>query len=206
MLSIDIETTGLSHLTSYATVACTHDGTGGVCYHLCRPPDEGCTCAGVGPPGEDRCKACRDYHSSNAAALFEALDNAGTICGFNCLRFDIPYLQGKFSLDNGRVGRWAAKTIDLFLLISESFDVFCSLDRALALNGLPRKTGTGAHAVQLAMDARWDDLAEYCMEVKPLLTPHTHSPENSVHMAPQVVTITTRRTQGSQGHSHLSRG
>ena len=72
--------------------------------------------------------------------------------------------QGKFSLDSARVGCWAAKTVDLFLLVSESFDVFCSLDRALCMNGLPRKTATGAHAIEMARDARWDELADYCME------------------------------------------
>lgn len=165
-LSFDIETTGLSCLTSYATVACTHDGEVAQCYHLCRPARElGCTCTprqADGPPGQGRCNTCREYHSKNAGLLFEALDRADFLCGFNCVRFDIPFLQGRFHIDPARAGRWAAKSVDLFHFASEALGSFFSLDTALRMNGMEAKSGSGALAVQMARRGEWDRLEEYC--------------------------------------------
>jgi hypothetical protein len=170
MLSFDIETTGISPKNSNMTVACTYDGTRGVTYHFAKPvpPEEGtCECARIVQiplPNQRprRCAACATWHAKNAAALCASLDAAEVLCGYNCLGFDIPFIEKWLVVPHARTNAWRAKTFDIFKHIVDSSGVWCKLQRMLEMNGIPGKSGTGAGAVELARRGRWDDLADYC--------------------------------------------
>ena len=168
MLSFDIETTGISYNSSHETLACTYDGDQCNTYHLWKPVNEGCTCTPDILRGMDgkaralRCVACRAWHAENAHRLFHALDNAQHICGYNCIRFDIPYLQNAYSIDGARVRTWIAKCVDPFFYMSESLGMYCKLDAILRFNGMDTKAGNGRAAVDMAFNAEWDKLEHYC--------------------------------------------
>ena len=171
VLSFDIETkpiyqndpdpkAGLNPDISEITVVCTYDGTQSRVYHLCKPAKT-CVCRRQ-TKLRDECAACVVYHAENATALFAAMDSADRLCGYNCVRFDIAFLQKKFQLDNDRVSRWVYKCTDLFLFVSEVMGTYCKLDRLLKMNGLQTKSSSGKEAIQMAFSGMWDELADYC--------------------------------------------
>lgn len=181
MLAFDIETTGLDpstcvtcHKCGYpapvtATVACTYDGEKERIYHLMKPSLHShnglctCECKAMCSVGRDnQCNVCMKEHMDNLDAFLDALDKADSLCGFNCIRFDIPFLHKRFKLDDARVGSWVAKCTDVFLVIAETLDVWCGLGRLLRLNGLDTKSGTGKAALDMASMGKWDELASYC--------------------------------------------
>lgn len=180
MLAFDIETTSLDPSARTAchkcgtstpatvTVACTFDGEVEKIYHLMKPASGGhekcsCACKAMCAVGrEEQCVSCFEQHSANLESFFTALDEADSLCGFNCIRFDIPFLHRRFRVDNDRVARWVAKCTDVFLVIAEVLDVWCGLSRLLRLNGMESKSGNGQAALEMASLGRWDDLASYC--------------------------------------------
>jgi hypothetical protein len=170
MLSFDIETTGLDPFDGYVTVVCTHDANGtSTAYHLCKPvSDEHCSCTREHVsqgPGQHRCRPCQDWHANNLDTLFEALDNAPVLCGYNAIKFDIPYLQAHFAIPSYRVGAWVAKCVDVFFFVSEVLETMCSLNRMCMLNGMANgKTSSGKEAVSMAHEGRWDELERYCIQ------------------------------------------
>lgn len=176
MLSFDIETTGLDPFDGYVTVVCTHDANGtSTAYHLCKPvpntPNEhaehcSCTKEQVSQgPGQHRCRPCQDWHGSNLDALFDALDNAPVLCGYNAIKFDIPYLQAHFAIPSDRVGAWVAKCVDVFFFVSEVLETMCSLNRMCMLNSMANgKSSSGKEAVCMAHEGRWDELKRYCIQ------------------------------------------
>ena len=56
-----------------------------------------------------------------------AFDNAFSLCAFNGVRFDIPFLVTAFSLDSARVSEWVFKTSDILefsrLILSSTFSL-----------------------------------------------------------------------------------
>ena len=91
------------------------------------------------------------------------LDDAPLLCAFNGVRFDLPFLARRWGVPDAKVGSWVRKMVDPFegckLALGQTF----SLNRLLEENGLPVKTGSGLEAVRMAKEARWAELAEYCM-------------------------------------------
>lgn len=165
-LTFDIETMGLDATKCRPTVACTYDGETTTVYHLLKPAD-GCAC----PPALQRhtpdsqlCTHCTKWHAANAAALFAALDSSPHLCGYNCIRFDIPFLQQRYALDSARVGRWVAKCVDLFFFVCHVLDVYCKLQRLLEMNGMQSKSASGQSAIAMAECGQWDRLASYCSD------------------------------------------
>lgn len=180
ILSFDIETEGLDARTCSCTVVCTYDGKKGNVYHLQKPATN-CTCL---PPLTPKnvhhhlqCEACSEWHQSNAAALFSAMDRADWLCGFNCIKFDIPFLQARFSIEDERVKMWTRKTLDIFLFVSEVLQTPCQLKRMLAMNGMPSKSGSGKEAIVMAHKGEWNKLASYCMDDARLTHNLTTMPE-----------------------------
>lgn len=145
MLTVDIETTGLEPTKSQIVLACAYDGASGFrrCYHFMKDP------------------ATR--HSEGAALLHD-LDHAESLCFFNGVRFDIPFIAHHLGVDVSRQGAWVAKTFDYFEICKLCFGSSCSLDRLLACNGFERKTADGKTVLQWVEEERWDDIEEYCMQ------------------------------------------
>lgn len=147
MLAFDIETTGLDMRRHEITVAAVYDPERGIrhCYNFARFNAE---------PERTR---------EEVERFLKDLDEADTLCAFNGIRFDIPFIQIHFKVDPERVGGWVLKTVDLFyrwkMLRNRTF----SLDKLLIANGLPVKTSKGCFAIDMAREARWEELEDYCM-------------------------------------------
>ena len=157
---------GLDGSKCRPTVACTYDGNTTTVYHLLKPAD-GCTCPhGLRRHAHDAglCMPCTKWHAANAASLFTALDKSPFLCGYNCVRFDIPFLQKRYALDDARVGRWVAKCVDLFFFVCHILNVYCKLQRLLEMNGMQSKSASGSSAIAMAEDGRWEALASYCSD------------------------------------------
>ena len=140
VVAIDIETTGLGSDCAL-TCVCTYDGRTGSTWFF--PPT-----------------LLPEQFLSNRYQILKCLADARHILAFNGAGFDLPVLAR--CLD-APVGPWMAKLVDPLYAARALWHAGQRLDDFLALNGLPLKTGTGAHAVELARDGRWVELGEYCM-------------------------------------------
>ena len=98
MLAFDIETTGLDPASSVVTVVCTQD------FHT----------------GERRAYEfgrVRAREPQNVGLLerelVEAFDAADSLCAFNGVRFDIPFLHAALRLSQETTAAWLLKTTDI---------------------------------------------------------------------------------------------
>ena len=143
MLVLDIETTGLDRDKDNVTCVCFKAAG----WTLVWPnPERG--------------------HWATAAQMMELLDEADRIGGYNIVSFDIPFLATFFGFTDEQVGRWIRKSLDPLFCARAllGFDCCPKLSTVLELNGAPPKSGTGADALALAREERWDELASYCMQ------------------------------------------
>jgi len=149
MLVFDIETMGLDARRHAVTVVSTEDFASGlrVNYEFARVRAE-------------------SPHQIPALLeeMVQAFEEATSLCAFNGVRFDIPFLATAFSLDSGTVTRWVLKTSDILessrLLHGSTF----SLDLLCETNALPTKISNGRQAIVMASEQRWKDLREYCAD------------------------------------------
>ena len=98
MLAFDIETTGLDGHKHDVTVVCTEDFHTGerIAYEF------------------DRIKKQDPGHLEQLKQdLVTAFNNATSLCAFNGIRFDIPFLRNSLKLDNNTVNVWLLKTTDI---------------------------------------------------------------------------------------------
>jgi hypothetical protein len=149
MLAFDLETTGLDPVTCSVTAACLFGG-----------PDPAAPITKTFLfKGEDKALdlALREE-------LMQMLDEAPILCAFNGVRFDIPFLQQAWGVEPARAQAWRVKTFDIFEASKLALNQTFGLDRLLAANGLESKTGTGMKAIVMAMEGRWDELGDYCMQ------------------------------------------
>lgn len=139
MLAFDIETTGLDRTHCDITCAAVCDREEGI-------REVFMFCSGDDPE-----------------AFMLRLDRADRLCAFNGVRFDIPFIQARWSVPWERVEGWRRKMHDVFEACRLCLDCTFSLDALLAANGLAGKTGSGANAVELWRTRRWDELGRYCL-------------------------------------------
>ena len=139
MLAFDIETTGLDPMRSEVTCLCLYD------------PDEGIERTFIPPLGDDLGEA------------FRIMDTTSVLCAFNGARFDLPFIQHQLRASPERVLGWRLKLHDVFEACKLALNITFPLKALLALNDLPGKTGSGADAIQLALDGDWSRLGEYCL-------------------------------------------
>ena len=149
MLAFDIETTGLDGRTCAVTAACVH----------CVDPHNNPLSHTFVFPNEDQ-----EADTRSKLHFLSLLDASPRLCAFNGVRFDIPFLHSAWRLPDAQVEAWALKTFDVFEAVKLSLNSTFSLDRLLAHNRLPAKTGSGLHAIHLANTGQWDALGEYCMQ------------------------------------------
>lgn len=145
MLAFDIETTGLDMYKSSITCICIYDPEiqKEKSYHFT-----------IGTPQEIQDKA-EDF--------MKELDQAESLCTFNGIQFDIPFIQVQFKANPDRVAMWLLKTVDLFHEYKTLHNHTFSLDKALMANNLKTKTSNGFEAVKMAREGRLKDLEDYCM-------------------------------------------
>jgi len=152
MLAFDIETTGLDPATHLVTVVCTQDLKTGerVAYEFARM-------RATEPENE---KLLRKD-------LVNAFDSASSLCAFNGVRFDIPFLYTSFKLDEQTCAGWLLKTSDI--LEAARLGIFGAshtfgLNLLCQHNHVPVKCGNGLQAIKFAQQHRWDELLEYCAD------------------------------------------
>jgi hypothetical protein len=145
MLSFDIETEGLDSCRDRITVASVYDPVRGIKKTFFFLRD-----------GYDR--------QQNIDEFLGVLDDAPTLCCFNGVRFDVPFIIKAFAVPAERYTPWFRKIFDYFEFCKLVFSSSCGLNTMLAANGEPVKSSCGMQAVYWARDKKWDELDEYCMQ------------------------------------------
>jgi hypothetical protein len=148
MLAFDLETTGLDPRKGLITCAAVSDPEAGVerVFFFVRLENN------LLVPMLDE-----------AEEFMALLDGAARLCAFNGARFDLPFIEHYLRPGAARVLAWRLKLHDVFEACKLAIGVTFSLDALLAHNGVPGKTGSGCHAIQLAKEGRWEELREYCL-------------------------------------------
>ena len=150
MLAFDIETTGLDPRAAQITVVCTEDFYTGEkkAYEFAR------------------IRKCEAHNLSLLATeLVKAFDSAESLCAFNGVRFDLPFLHTALNLSCETMGKWLAKCSDILEACRlQSFGPrhTFGLNALCIANGIMQKSSSGMHAIEMARDERWDDLNAYC--------------------------------------------
>jgi hypothetical protein len=140
----DIETTGLGDRDT-VTVVCTEHYESGV--------------VGV----FNFAKAATDDERARLrGALVQEFDRATTLCAYNGVRFDLPFLQRALALPVETVTQWVLKTSDILEQLRLRDNATCKLDYLCTLNGVPSKSSSGLEAIRMAAAGRWDELELYC--------------------------------------------
>lgn len=143
MLAFDIETTGLNRCKDKITCACAYD------------PERGISRKFIFP---------QDGQADDPEAFLVLLDEAPGLCAFNGVSFDVPFICAQWGVDPGRVDRWMRKLVDVFFMCKKTINRTFGLNALLQANGMEGKTGSGADALVLAREGKWDELAEYCLQ------------------------------------------
>jgi uncharacterized protein YprB with RNaseH-like and TPR domain len=144
MLSFDIETEGLDSDEDDITVASVYDPERGIKKTFFFQRE-----------GYDR--------KENIDEFLGVLDDAPSLCCFNGVRFDIPFIIKVFGVEHDRYFFWFLKLFDYFEVCKLVFASSCGLNTMLAANGEDVKNSCGLQAVYWARDKEWEMLDEYCM-------------------------------------------
>ena len=149
MLAFDIETTGLDAGSHEVTVICCEDFFTGQKYTF-----EYARTRKLGALAVDQL----------TTELIRLLDNATSLCAFNGIRFDLPFMHRALGLSDATVTGWIVKTSDILecsrLIYGQTF----SLNLLCECNGMPMKSGTGLQAISLAFNEQWEELNAYCAD------------------------------------------
>ena len=147
MLSFDIETEGLHARQGHKiTVICTE------CFHT----------------REKRAyEFAKHAHDADKLAqlredVITAFDAAPSLCAFNGIKFDLPFMAIALKLPYDTVKRWKSKTSDILESCREVYMHTFSLNLLCEKNEIPIKISTGLAAIKMAADGEYDNLREYC--------------------------------------------
>tara|TARA_B100000787_G_scaffold136310_1_gene105114 strand:- start:72 stop:629 length:558 start_codon:yes stop_codon:yes gene_type:complete len=149
MLAFDIETMGLDASKHPVTIVCTEDFASGAkkSYEFAR--------VRVQEP---------HAHTQLLMEMVQDFEEASSLCSFNGIRFDIPFLQTAFRIDNATVTRWILKSTDILECCRLIHNNTFSLNLLCEKNNMPVKISSGLQAVKMAADGQWEDLEEYCQD------------------------------------------
>ena len=152
MLAFDIETTGLDGNKNDVTVVCTEDYHTGkrVAYEF------------------DKIRKLEPHKLAQLRIdMVSAFNEATSLCAFNGIRFDIPFLRKSLSLDHETTNAWILKTSDILEACrlgqfgpKHTF----GLNLLCEHNSIKMKTSSGKEAIVMAHQRRWDHLRLYCIE------------------------------------------
>jgi hypothetical protein len=140
----DIETTGLAD-NDTVTVVCTENYESSTCkvFNFAKA-------------------ATAEERARLRGALVQEFDDATTLCAYNGVRFDLPFLQRALAIPVENVTEWVLKTSDILEQLRLRDNATCKLDYLCTLNGVPSKSSSGLEAIRMAADGRWDELEMYC--------------------------------------------
>lgn len=148
MLSFDIETLGLKPGRDDITIVCTEDYFTGEkkAYEFARFKSEGDI------DGFEKAK-----HD-----MIEAFNTCNSLCAFNGMNFDIPFIQKTFNIPDDIVMMWKDKLCDIFYSCKRQYMHTFSLNLLCEKNHVPMKISTGTAAIHMAENQQWEDLKAYC--------------------------------------------
>ncbi len=94
------------------------------------------------------------------------LDGAETLCGYNAVLFDLEFIRRGFVSDisDERMTAWVLKCVDPYMCARYISGTTCKMQHMLDLNGLSAKTASGTEAITMALEGRWPELLDYCLE------------------------------------------
>jgi len=101
--------------------------------------------------------------NKNIQIVIDELDNADFIAGYNVVLFDLEFIRLSFQIPDLKMTHWVKKCFDPFMCSKYILKSTCKLGDLLALNNLASKTGSGAEAIVLAREEKWELLLDYCM-------------------------------------------
>tara|TARA_B110000444_G_scaffold179388_1_gene168148 strand:+ start:1579 stop:2238 length:660 start_codon:yes stop_codon:yes gene_type:complete len=105
-----------------------------------------------------------EEHDVLLQRMVDLFDNAPSLCAFNGVRFDLPFLMQAFDIPGPKVAAWVLKMTDILeasrLLHKHTF----KLDLLCEHNGMPMKSGSGLQAIEMAREQRFDALRDYCAD------------------------------------------
>lgn len=143
MLCFDIETTGLDSKRCTVTVVCTEDFA----------------------TGETRAMEFARYperREEMSEALVNLFDSSESLCAFNGVRFDIPFLATFLGVSEQKQMQWMAKTSDILEQSRLRYKKTFSLNLLCETNNIPIKISDGKEAIRMAEEKRWQELRTYC--------------------------------------------
>lgn len=143
MLCFDIETTGLDPDRCKVTVVCTEDFVSGVtrAYEFAQYPEK---------------------FDCLREDLIAALEESPSLCAFNGIRFDIPFLAKYLKISNYQQMKWMTKTSDILEQSRLRFKKTFSLNLLCETNNIPIKISDGKEAIKMAENKEWSKLRSYC--------------------------------------------
>tara|TARA_Y100000389_G_scaffold204715_1_gene259158 strand:- start:8187 stop:8915 length:729 start_codon:yes stop_codon:yes gene_type:complete len=148
MLAFDIETMGLKAGRDDITIVCTEDFFTGekIAYEF------------------HRLKMAGDAegYELNKTNMLEAFNSATSLCAFNGMNFDIPFIQKTFNVPDEIIRMWKNKLCDIFYTCKQRFSHTFSLNLLCEKNNVPMKISTGTAAIGMAQNEEWEALKEYC--------------------------------------------
>ena len=147
MLAFDIETTGLDPKLCQVTCVCTQD------YHT--------NATKVYEFARTQHENPEDFQDL-VTELGRCLDSAESLCAFNGVRFDIPFLQVALGYAPDRAAAWTMKTSDILEQCRLLRGCTFSLNLLCEANGVQVKSSSGLEAVHMAKRCEWRRLREYC--------------------------------------------
>ena len=89
------------------------------------------------------------------ADLSSEFDAATSLCAYNGVRFDLPFMQNDLHIPVKRITEWVLKTSDILEQLRLCEGVVCKLDHLCAINDLATKSSDGCAAVRMAREGRW---------------------------------------------------
>jgi hypothetical protein len=152
-LAFDIETTGLKPKNCQVTVICTEDFFTGDrrAYEFAKCDAE---------DGNDKAKKRQKLIDD----LIKQFDAATSLCAFNGVRFDLPFMRTALDIEDETVARWVLKTSDILEQSRLLYRTTFSLNLLCQANMMAQKTGDGLHAIEMARKRDFDGLREYCAD------------------------------------------
>ena len=147
MLAFDIETTGLSPAHAVVTCVCAEDFRSGKRYSFEYARIK---------------KQSPEQLADMNTALVCLFEEASSLCAFNGIRFDLPFMETALGIDPETIKRWKKKTSDILEKCREEYKHTFKLDLLCQCNDIVTKSSSGLQAIQWAKEGKWEDLRSYC--------------------------------------------
>lgn len=148
MLAFDIETMGLKAGRDDITIVCTENffTREKKAYEF----------------GKLKAEMKIEEYEALVVKLIDDLNDASSLCAFNGVNFDIPFIQKTFHVPDNMVTAWKAKMSDIFYFCKHNYMHTFGLNLLCEKNNVPMKISTGTAAIDMARNQEWDALKAYC--------------------------------------------